>query len=411
MLKKILVMFMVILASVPLCTSIFAVDKDTIIGYVNSQTVCGDTGLFNTYKSTFTRLLKQKYLTEDELNTVYSYLQGAVGILNSKGICKLADMGKLSESEKNTIYGYLTSGAGIITNAPLLSEYEEKDENIKDKEQTEITTNNSGTKITINTEDNTMDIYENGVLVDKVSLTSTKMTYTGANTTQVQIIVICAVIFILTLVGYILLVKSKKTWARVVKNISLSLAICSFIIGMVMLLFGTKIEKVVSMLDMLAVTNSETEINVELNEDKTIKKYPSYGLNYAKLTIPSVDVKSNVYYGDSTSILGLGIGHTSWSNMPTEGGVVVYSGHNREDILNNLKDVEVKDKIVVDTTYAKCTYSVVKTEILNDTEIDKLVKQKNKETLILYTCYPFDTYVYTNQRFVVYSVLKEIEWK
>ena len=97
--------------------------------------------------------------------------------------------------------------------------------------------------------------------------------------------------------------------------------------------------------------------------------------------------------------------------MQNVGNTVIYSGHKRKKLLAELKDIKKGNKITVDTTYAKCTYTVVKTEILNDTETGKLTKQNNKETLILYTCYPFGSYVYTNKRFVVYSVLDNVEWK
>ena len=41
------------------------------------------------------------------------------------------------------------------------------------------------------------DIYENGVLTDKVNLTQNKMTYTGINLTHVSIIIICIILFTL----------------------------------------------------------------------------------------------------------------------------------------------------------------------------------------------------------------------
>ena len=72
---KVITIFTLICISAIFCTNTFAVSKADIIGYVNSQAVCGDTALFNTYKKTFTRLLKQKRLTQSELNTIYSYVQ------------------------------------------------------------------------------------------------------------------------------------------------------------------------------------------------------------------------------------------------------------------------------------------------------------------------------------------------
>ena len=69
---KIYIIFMLICISAVFCTNTFAVSKNDIVGYVNSQSVCGDTALFNTYKTTFIRLLKQKKLTQVQLDSIYS---------------------------------------------------------------------------------------------------------------------------------------------------------------------------------------------------------------------------------------------------------------------------------------------------------------------------------------------------
>ena len=256
-----------------------------------------------------------------------------------------------------------------------------------------------------------MDIYENGVLVDKLEMSNAKMTYTGANMTYVLIGVTCIAVFGVSLLVFVKLYDIHSSKTRMVKNIFVSGMICSATILLVVLVFGSKIESALATINMLSISNSKEEIQVELNDKHEIVKYPSYGANYGTLSIPSVGIENKIYFGDMTTILSLGIGHTTSSSMPTEGDTVIYSGHNIENMLAGLKDIKKNDKITVDTTYAKCTYTVVKTEILNDTETGKLTKQNNKETLILYTCYPFGSYVYTNKRFVVYSVLDNVEWK
>ena len=283
--------------------------------------------------------------------------------------------------------------------------------NTNNNENNAVLDSTEGTKITINTQDNTMDIYENGVLVDKVSMSSQKMTYTGVNITYVIIIALSIVVFVICLLTFIKLAKKHTAKTRFYKNMLVSLMICSSILALVFILFGNKIDELKGMVDLLRINTTGKEIQVELNDNKSIKKYPSYASNYATLKIDKLNIENNVYYGDIASVLSLGIGHSTWSEMPTEDGVVVYSGHNREDMLNNLKDISIGDRIIVDTSYATCTYEVSQTEILKDYETDKLTKINDKETLILYTCYPFDTYVYTNERFVVYSVLKETKWK
>ena len=409
----------------------YGATKQDIINYVNNQSVCGDVSLFNTYKSTFTRLLKQKSLTESELNTIYSYLQNAVGILNAKGVCKISDLGKLTESERNSVYSSLSAGAGIITNAPSVDMSEgvtntDKNQNTNEDTATNNTGNNnesntntnvnvsenSSTKVTVNTKDNTMDIYENGILMDKVSLTAPKMTYTGPDVSYMLIYISTFIIFILSFLIYYIKRNEHSAKLRAIKNILNSLMICSFVVFTTTFEFGDYLEEVKSMVSLMSFeSNENNELAVEINDDKTIKRYPSYGFNYGTLEIPKVNISNNIYFGDTDNILSLGVGHTTSSDMPTEGGVVIYSGHNNDRTLNNLKNIKKGMEIVVDTTYAKCTYIVRDSKILKDTEFSKLTSVDNKETLILYTCYPFDTYIYSNQRFVVYSTLKEIIWK
>ncbi len=411
MYKKIKVCFLCILVTVLCINTVQAATKQDIIDYVNSQEVCGDIGLFNTYKSTFTRLLKQKDISESDLDKIYSSLTSSVGILKSKGVCKLSDISKLTENEKSTVMSNLSYGAGLITNAKnygassSLGGEEIKEENAINSKNT------NGTKVTINTETNTMDIYEDGVLVDKVSMQTSKMTYTGVNTEYVIYAVCGMLLFIAILIPYISMAKKHTAKSRVIKNLFISLMIVSLSTSIFFVVFGNKLDYLKGMLDLVSFKTQNIEYKVELNEDRTIKKYPSYGAQYAKLSVPSVNIQINVYFGDTTSLLSIGIGHTTSSDMPTEDGVIIYSSHNRENLLKNLKDIQINEKIVVDTDYAKCTYVVKKIEILKDTETDKLNRIENKETLILYTCYPFDTYVYSDERYVVFATLQETIWK
>lgn len=399
-------------------SSVIATTKNDIIGYVNSQSVCGDRALFNSYKSTFTRLLKQKKLSSAELSQIYSYLQGSVGILNSKGVCKVSDLSKLTEKEKNAVMGSLYAGAGIITSAPTLTFDEREAENNPNadkesksdnsKSETNISKNVTGTNIVINSETGTMDVYENGVLIDKLSMTQTKMTYTGFNQLHLVIIVLSIAIFVISLGIFLKLYNTHKGKIRFVKNILVSLMICSAVLSISLIIFGTKLDELKSIVSLISLNVSDDEYLVKLNDDKSINTYPSYGLNYGKLKIDRLDINKNIYFGDTSDILNIGIGHSTWSSMPTENDVIVLSGHNNNENLQNLKNIQVGDKIELDLSYAKCRYKVVKIELLNDTDIDKLKKQNNKETLILYTCYPFDSYVYTSKRFVTYSVLEQV---
>lgn len=404
--KKLLSIILIFMCAIVLDNT-YAVTKDDIINFADSQQVCGDYGVFNSYKSTFTRLLSQKNLTQSELDSIYSYLQSAVGILNNKGVCKIADVSKLTKEEKSNVLGSLYAGAGIITNAPNLA-YEESND-IESGNAKDSPVENSKNNVSINTEEKTIDIYENGVLIDKVSMSDTKMTYTGNTPTYIGYTLLVVLIGALSVILIIAFRKHQKL--KWLKNILVSIAISCFAVVGIYLLLYEKVDMVISAVNLMKFNTSDKTIKVELDETKKIIRYPSIGAKYASLNIPSLDILCDVTYGDTTDILNVSLAHSTWGGLPTEGEVVIYSGHNKEDMLGELQNIKLKEKIIVDTDYAKCTYVVEKTDVLKDTQVDKLVKMDDKETLIIYTCYPNNSYVYTDKRFVVYAVLDSVEWK
>ncbi|MDD2628009.1 MAG: sortase [Clostridia bacterium] len=399
-----------------MCSNVAGTTKDDIISYVNTQQV-GDSGtaaLFTSYKTTFTRLIKQKELSSAECDKILGYLRNSIGILQSKGVNKLSDMNKLSDAEKKSIYSNLSAGAKIITDAPI--EGWDESGNVESENSNTVTdaekkSKSVSTNVLINSVDGTMDIYEDGVLVDKVAINQNKLTYTGPSKIISMTLPITIVVFLASVIPFIYIYKKRSKKRRVIKNILISIMICSLTVSVVIVVCKDKIDKVLNVADMLRIKQVNKEKQIVVNLDKKITSYPSYGAKYASLLINDMDINIDVMFGDSTAILNVGIGHTSWSSFPTEGGAIVYSGHNKGGMLYNIKDIKSGQEIIVDTSYAKCTYVVKKTDIISDTSIDKLSKIDNNETLILYTCYPFSNYIYGNKRFVVYSVLENVEWK
>ena len=237
------------------------------------------------------------------------------------------------------------------------------------------------------------------------------MTYTGFNVTYVVVITISTIVFLISLFIFIKLYNVHSGKTRFIKNILMSLMICTLSLSAVLIIFGAKIDELKGLTNLISLNLSNDTYSVKLNENKKIERYPSYGYNYGSLKIQSLDINKKIYFGDTTDLLNVGVCQSTFSEMPTEGGVTVLSAHNNKNMLYNLKDISLKDVIELDLSYANCKYKVVKIEILNDTQIDKLTKQNNKETLVIYTCYPFDSYIYTSKRFVVFAVLDSINWK
>ena len=82
-------------------------------------------------------------------------------------------------------------------------------------------------------------------------------------------------------------------------------------------------------------------------------------------------------------------------------------GHNTSDMLRKLPEVQIGDTITVTTSYGTYNYSVTETKVIKDTETSEVPIQRDKEILMIYTCYPVTTVVYTPYRYVVYAKLKE----
>lgn len=136
-------------------------------------------------------------------------------------------------------------------------------------------------------------------------------------------------------------------------------------------------------------------------------KYPVIGEMYAKLSIPSCSINLSVYYGDNEKILETGVGHFSGSHFPGQGKGILYTTHNTPDKLYNLKDVKIGNEVFVSTNFGKFSYKVTDIKVIKDTDKSKAYIESDKEILMIYTCYPFDSNGYTDERYMVYCERSE----
>lgn len=136
--------------------------------------------------------------------------------------------------------------------------------------------------------------------------------------------------------------------------------------------------------------------------DMSQVQIPSYGSHYANLSIPSVSIDAPLYFGDSSAALNSGLGQYNGSFIPGMGRPILISGHNNS-YFNSLQYISVGDEIIITTNYGVYTYQVTETKILSETDTSAYDLGAQEETLILYTCYPFDTLGFTPQRFFVYA--------
>lgn len=184
--------------------------------------------------------------------------------------------------------------------------------------------------------------------------------------------------------------------------------IVAFILTMIFLLainiiFGEEIKTATSLINKMAI-----EINTKPIEPLTISNnkldgYPEYGTQYGTMEIPGLNLYLPVYYGETLDVLKKGIGHSSGSYFPGENGSIIYMGHNSKNMLRRLGELKIGDKIKIKTDYGEFNYEIYDTKLVKETEKSKLPIQKEKEILMLYTCYPFNNIGYATKRYVVYA--------
>ena len=172
---------------------------------------------------------------------------------------------------------------------------------------------------------------------------------------------------------------------------------------------GQTIEENILLVNQVAVKVEKTAEKeaMKMNEENRLENYPEYGTQYATIEIPRIDVNLPVYYGDTLQILKNGVGHSSGSYFPGEGGSIIYMGHNSKKVFRRFSELEIGDPIKVTTNYGEFNYKIYDMQLVKETETDKLPIQKEKEILMVYTCYPFNNIGYATQRYVVYAELAD----
>lgn len=198
-----------------------------------------------------------------------------------------------------------------------------------------------------------------------------------------------------------------KTIKATIINLIVALFIIIIIVGTVNLFFGAKIDEAVTLVNKVSINSENKVIENTILDNNKILNYPEYGTEYAKIEIDKIDVELPVYYGDTLDVLKKGVGHSSGSYFPGEGGSIIYMGHNSKKVFRRFSELQKGNEIIITTSYGKYKYEIYDMQIINETELDKLPIQKDKEKLMIYTCYPFNNIGYTKQRYVVYANLVE----
>lgn len=116
------------------------------------------------------------------------------------------------------------------------------------------------------------------------------------------------------------------------------------------------------------------------------------GLN--SVVLPNIDATAPVIYIEA---LKKGLAHSKGSSLPGEGKAIYIFGHSTNyewfvaslnAVFYKLKDLKDDDTIVLKQDDRILSYKVFKKEIVEAEDTEILIENKDKDVLILQTCYP-----------------------
>jgi sortase A len=128
-----------------------------------------------------------------------------------------------------------------------------------------------------------------------------------------------------------------------------------------------------------------------------------FGLPLAVLRIPKIDLEVPVLAGTDELTLNRAVGHIAGTARPGEGGNVAIAGH-RDGFFRGLKDVEVGDRLELETLAGAAHY-VISDLLIVDPQDVYVLAPTEIPTVTLVTCYPFYYVGKAPRRFIVHARL------
>ena len=209
--------------------------------------------------------------------------------------------------------------------------------------------------------------------------------------------------------------KTKNNKTDILKATIISVIVAFVYVGIfcfaIYVLFSAKISMAMGIVDTISIDTSKKilkDVTIDL-ETRNLKSYPEFGTKYGTISLPSLGLELDFYFGDSLTVLRNGVGQSGGGYFPGEGGSIITMGHNYSGILKTLSEIQKGDKIILNLNYGKFTYEVYDAKIVYYQNTGELPIQREEEVLMLYTCYPTDGFGHAVDRYVVYAKLVEEE--
>ncbi len=159
--------------------------------------------------------------------------------------------------------------------------------------------------------------------------------------------------------------------------------------------------------DKACLKESKTE---STDTENTIRiediQFPKLGEHYGMISCDRIQLEVPVYWGDTQKILSAGVGHFMGSFLPGFNRSILLSAHNNT-FFRPLELIRIGDIIEFATNYGEFQYVIDEVSVIKEEDAEKMLDHMlglSGEKLIMYTCYPFSSFVSNKEkRLFVYA--------
>lgn len=133
-----------------------------------------------------------------------------------------------------------------------------------------------------------------------------------------------------------------------------------------------------------------------------------YGISdevFGVISIPALQLEMPIFLGATSQHMADGAAHLSQTSLPVGGNntncvIAGHRGYNGASYFRYITDLQVGDTVTITNLWETISYTVMSTDIIEPTDVSKILIQENREMLTLLTCHPYASG--GRQRYVVY---------
>lgn len=133
-----------------------------------------------------------------------------------------------------------------------------------------------------------------------------------------------------------------------------------------------------------------------------------YGISnevFGVISIPKLQLEMPIFLGATSKHMADGAAHLSQTSLPVGGNntncvIAGHRGYNGASYFRYITDLQAGDTVTITNLWETISYTVVSTDIIEPSNVGKILIQENREMLTLLTCHPYASG--GRQRYVVY---------